>query len=646
MRRRMPPDPLPPSVVFTLPPPSTSRFVLLALTLAAFALFTGSWVALRSGPNPLDPSCVRAVDVVACTDPAIVGRGLTVLGAPVLLAVLALLGYRLVPPWLIRRRRLVALPPGHRAGTALAGLPARVGLSHAPDWYRQRGDLSSGAWTLPGRVVLGGDLLSALSRGSGAATTAAAIVMHELSHLRNRDVGRTFLVLVGGAVAALAAAGLLVDALAYHGPVGFELATRTIAVAAVLLLTLLAVLRAREHDADLRVATIDPAGMAAALAAPEPQRAVPWWLRSHPTRQRRREVLNDPAQRLQLTSAECLTTGLATGLAGTELGPVLDRLLIPVGAGTTPAYLLTGLIIGLPVVAVVGLGSARAALGPQRPRRERLATGMSLGVGLILGTELAPRTAASWVVEFSSADDRDTQPSLLIAQPAAAIWLAVLAIGGCLLLLSWASAVGPAWVTAQRRDRPTPAEAPDAPIRPAVTSAALLLAALLVAAPLGYWLLAVRLAATGFPLPLLAAALTGPAGLVVFVLPVAVGLLVLGLLRRTTGRRPQLGRATLAGLAGLLVVIAPGLAVPAPTAGPAPPQSAHAGIACLWLIGQDVLTDPRDKPYLVEVGRYLAGTDQNELAELGEQLTHVAGQPAQSTVTIQLTRWCQTWLNQ
>ena len=624
-------SPVTPASVFALPPPSTSRFVLLAMALGAFALFTGSWVVLRSGSDSLDLGCTAAVDVVACTDPGILGRGLAVLGAPIMLGALTMIVFRLL--LVVRSQRLVPLPTENRTRPTLARLTAEAGLDRAPAWFRRRGDLGTSAWTLPDRIVLGGGLLAGLTASVGATAIAAeAVVAHELAHLRNRDVKRTYAVLAGSTVAAGAAIGLLVDAVARSPAVGAALATRTACLALLILLTLLAVLRAREHDADLRVAVVNPAGMADVLAtARAPRGARLRWLRSHPSAAHRLDVLADPADRLRLSAAECLTTGLAAGLSITELGPVLDRLLVGLGVGPLPAYLIAGFAVGVPLLAVVGMGCARTALGPRRPARELVMAAMALGLGLSGGSELSLRSAARWPVQFASADDRDVRPSLLTADPAAALWLTALAIGGSLLLLGWASAAGRAWVAADRELRWRPA---------------LLVAGLIAAAPLGGWFLAARLAATGWDLPLLGAALSGPVGVTVLGIPIVAAGFVLHRLRRRAGRRGRIGRTVLAGGAALLALAAPGVAHSEPTAGPPPPRTQQAGIACVWLRANDVLTRPREDQYLREIGRYLVGADQPGLSALGRRLATADGHPDRiGQVNLEITRWCETWLN-
>ncbi|OLT12164.1 hypothetical protein BJF78_24855 [Pseudonocardia sp. CNS-139] len=156
--------------VFRLPPPSTSRLVLLGTSLGAFALFTASWATL--GTTQPDSSCLDAAGAAAvldCTGGPIAARGALLLAAPVLLAVLAVAGAGLVPFVLTRFGRIVPVPADAAARPALDRLAA--GLPRAPEWY-QPDTVRTGAWTFGyGRrhcVVVDVGAQAALVSGKGA----------------------------------------------------------------------------------------------------------------------------------------------------------------------------------------------------------------------------------------------------------------------------------------------------------------------------------------------------------------------------------------------------------------------------------------------------------------------------------------------
>ena len=112
---------------------------------------------------------------------------------------------------------------------------------------------------------------------------ARAVVAHELGHLRNRDVGRTYTALRAAVVVGALAVVLLVDAMSRVGSVGLAPGWRTLVLTVLTGLTMLAVLRSREHDADLRAAMWVPVGLAAAPTKTDRTFRWSWWLRSQPT---------------------------------------------------------------------------------------------------------------------------------------------------------------------------------------------------------------------------------------------------------------------------------------------------------------------------------------------------------------------------
>jgi Zn-dependent protease with chaperone function len=625
---------VPPEVVFRLPPPSTSRLVLLGTTLGAFALFTASWMVLRLGPGVgADPACLTpdaASTIVACTDPAISARGAVLLAAPAALAVFATTGARLLPGLLVRMRRLEPLPADHPVRPQLARMTAAAGLSREPQWYHPAG-ITGETWTFGHRprhrVVIAHGGLAGLLAGRDV---ARGLVAHELAHLRNRDVDRTYTLLIAAALAVVAAGWLLVDAAVHSGIVGAALGVRALLLAALVGLTVLAVLRAREHDADLRAATSEPVGVRVWLAGPAPPQRLPYWLAHHPPVDSRRGALSNPATLLRVSPVEFLTTGLAAGLTITELGPVIGRLLV--GWGAFPAYVLVGFVVGLPVAAVVCLACTRAHLTGRPAVRELAVAGAVLGAGLAGGTELSLRSSASWQVLFATADDREARSSLLAADPASAAWLVALAVAGGVLFTVWSSAAGRAWL---RGTGPRPLSS-------------VLLTAAVLAAPLGGWFLTVRVAAAdAWPLPLLSAALTGPVGVAVLLFPVVAGWAVLVRLRRAARERSRWWPAAAVIVGLVLAVGLPSLALPTPSDDvPVVPATRQAGIACVWLTGEDVLVRPRTPGDLGEVGRYLARTDDPGLQMLGSRLVEADSDAERAAAAAALTRWCLEYVAQ
>lgn len=412
-------------------PASSARFLLLHLSLGAGAMFAASYVfavadvwrganlaCLADATGAADP----VLTLVTCTDRVSWWQGLAVLGAPVALVVATVVAAALVPAWLTRRRRIAERDLDPTVAETLRRLVADAGLSRAPLWCTAPGDPFT--YGSPPRVVLGPNIYRALRRGH-----ATAVVRHELGHVVNRDVGRTYRALL--AVGLFGVAVVLPLALSRPDP-GF--AVRFALLTAVGALTWLAVLRTREHDADRLAATWDPAGMTAALAAARsPRGRLPWWLRTHPTPAHRLAALHTPDR---VAVAESLATGIAAAVALIETAAVLATVLDGTVHGTRwLAFLLAAALLAVPITTILGT----------RPPRSRWACGTALAVGLLVGSQLTPR-AGPWLgsVSFSGAGV-EPGAALTAVPPWTALGLGVVLLLGC---VGWfhrphAVAIGP-----------------------------------------------------------------------------------------------------------------------------------------------------------------------------------------------------------
>lgn len=214
---------------------TTRRFLLLLLVLIAACLYVLNTIALghRSGAAYL--SCMRAIGAVpyaydldntvlltrnqeaidacrshilaACSFEALLGTAL------VLLVAFAL--YLCLPAWRRHRRRLLPLRADSVKRLRLEDMVHRAGLGRMPEFVEDPGALTASA-TVIGRmgrytVCLNAGLLR--SRRLSFAQFEA-VVLHELAHIRNRDVDITYAtVALWRAFAAL----VLTSYLAYRG---------------------------------------------------------------------------------------------------------------------------------------------------------------------------------------------------------------------------------------------------------------------------------------------------------------------------------------------------------------------------------------------------------------------------------------------
>ncbi|MFI5468604.1 hypothetical protein ACIA6D_00065 [Streptomyces cacaoi] len=485
-----------------LPLPTTTRLVLLVLVAGSGASFaTWWWLVLGQGNWPnAQLACLPAADgtpdavlarFTGCVNDLRLAQSAVVLCGPLALLALALLGravglrlslwrWAAEPDRSSLSARLTAVLPdadGDRDGprptlwvrARRVGVRARASGTVRKPWIVA----DSNVFNLPDRQV-------------------EAMFRHELAHLRLRDVGRVRLavaawwILLAGVTLPVGAA-LLLD----PGLLTAALLTRMPIVLVILLLTLCAVLRVREHDADL-AAEADPRAPLGATAEHVASDLPPnrrqrllraAGLASHPTSGTRLGVLADPARSWGVSAAECLATGLAAGLLFTELA-LLVAALLPGRAQL--AYGVTGLLTGWAMAGVVVVAWWRAvAVGHRdasgwRPAR----AGAALGLGVLAGSQLSGRAAGDWIRDTGTADGLATALSLTHAPRAQVLALTVALMIGGALFATWTTSLA----RAARATVTGPHSAP-------ACTAAIVLSGLLAAVPLGSWFLFARLVA-------------------------------------------------------------------------------------------------------------------------------------------------------
>ncbi|MFF8424070.1 M48 family metalloprotease [Streptomyces sp. NPDC016566] len=482
-----------------LPLPTTTRLALLVLVAGAGASFaTWWWLVLGRDNWPgAQLACLPGTDAApdeilarftGCVNDVRLAQSAVVLCGPLALLALAVLcraAGRRLSLW-----RWRAVPDRSSAlARRLAAVVPEGGGPRPVLWVRGRGvgirARASGTVRRP-RIVADSYVLSLSDR------SVDAIFRHELAHLRLRDVGRVRLATAAGWVLLLGVTLPMVVALARDpGLLGAGLLVRMAIVLVVVLLTLCAVLRVREHDADLAAAA-DPgappdataAHIGSALAPRRTERLVrSLGLATHPTPAARLAVLADPARSWGLSSLECLTTGLAAGLVFTDL-TLLVAALMP--DHTQLSYMIGGLLTGWVVAGVVTVAWWRAVAVGHRDASGRRAApaGAALGLGVLLGSQLAGRAAGDWVRDTGTADGLATALSLTQVPRVQALALGVaLVVGGALFAL-WSTSLARALGATVDGPRSAPA-----------CAAAVGLSGLLLAVPLGSWFLFARLTA-------------------------------------------------------------------------------------------------------------------------------------------------------
>jgi Zn-dependent protease with chaperone function len=309
---------------------------------------------------------------------------------------IALTLYWVFPWWVIRRHRAQPLPlerlPSLGKEITRQQVHAGVGtVSWFIDPHSRR--VSGLAFGRTGReciLVTGG--LVACARADVSAFRS--VIRHELAHVANKDIGKTYATLATWYAFILVAIvpWLVLQAIYLLRGEAWAYWAQAWRFAALTLFVVLvrnAILRSRESEADIRAAWWDgddgsfERGLAA--ATDETRRTSSWlspfW--RHPSLEFRRKALADPRMVLRMGFWSALAVGLVASIGYDALRDLASR--FEVG----PTGTMAGVVYGPLVAGFVGLAVWRAAYADHvagsvrtlRPNR----IGVGLGVGLAIG---------------------------------------------------------------------------------------------------------------------------------------------------------------------------------------------------------------------------------------------------------------------
>jgi Zn-dependent protease with chaperone function len=320
------------------------------------------------------------------------------------LLVVAGLIYWLLPAWKIRRAKLVPISAedAPEVVACLADLCREAGLSRSPAFvWNPLNPVSSGlAFGRLGRyyVALTGGLVTQFYTDRPA---FRAVMLHELAHLRNGDVDKTYFTVA--IWRAFVAAALVPFAISWPSVVGLlgkpwsdvlNEGWRLLALAALVYLTRNAVLRVRETYADVRASVWDgPTGALRRVLESLPRPKGGRWrsvLRVHPDPDERRRTLDDTDRLFQMGFWDAFGTGIAATIAFQNFEFLLSLLIRTSQVFLDP--LGSALVFAPLAVGVVGLGVWRgtfAALARGKSPRGSGRLGLGLGLGAILGQALS-----------------------------------------------------------------------------------------------------------------------------------------------------------------------------------------------------------------------------------------------------------------
>jgi len=393
--------------------PTTTRYVAFLAALLSAGVFVGSWVynqtqgrhwvrvvvtcaeqaqRARTSLPPVQAELAREGLESKCRGAAELRRAAYALAGAGVAGAGSLVVVYLAPVVVRRRRRLRRLgTPLHEAGDRFAALAAEAGVRRTPRVERGPAEQHDAfSYGTPGRprVVLP----PAVAVRWRDRESFDPLVRHELAHVRHRDVALAWLARsVWYALAPLLALPVVVALLSGdHSILGDFLGRATLLGLTVLLLSA-ALLRSREHDADLRAAQI--AGGTEALTRllrRVPGQARQNWLRRlaarHPTPEQRILVLQNPERAVGVTLLDGLSTAFLAGLLFPLVANVLMVMFTARGRSDLGNY-LAALLAGPLLGGSVGLGLWRAAVAGRIAgagwRVAPVAAGV--GAGLVLG---------------------------------------------------------------------------------------------------------------------------------------------------------------------------------------------------------------------------------------------------------------------
>lgn len=395
------------------PSPTTSRFLLLIVALLGSGLFVGDWLHSQvAGPDWVDATLACAtlaqeqaagLDALAQVDTgqSVLDtcrantegvRAVFVLGGAVVVGLGGLVALYVAPQVIRRRRRLRALGAGlEPARQRFAELARDAGLARCPGLVlgssTQRDAFSYGT---PGRYVVA--LPPAVAVRWRDPTLFDPVMRHELAHIRHRDVAFAWLARsIWYVLAPALALPLVVGVISGDNSLAPDYLWRAALLGITVQLVSAALLRSREHDADLRAARLsgrhEP--VAAVVARARRSQPISWYRRAlaaHPDPADRLTVLAQPQRGASVTVLD----GFAAAFLAALTTPLGVSLLISGTTGTAPpslAQLVVALVAGPLLGGSVGLALWRASVVGRAAGHGVSPWRAALGVaaGLVLG---------------------------------------------------------------------------------------------------------------------------------------------------------------------------------------------------------------------------------------------------------------------
>jgi Zn-dependent protease with chaperone function len=401
------------SGAFALPVSTSFRFALLIVAVAAssFFVYEGIYLATPRGPALISlmdrcrsqalahhPNGVVAY-ASALHQAAVCYSGgqrteawWGLLGVSVLIVAAGAI-FVAQPRWYRRRKHLTELTGADHADlvSRLEGIRRRAGTGPVV-WLLQPLDvrLSAFAFGRPRHrfiAISGGAAVAALKKPAAF----DAVILHELAHIKNRDIDQTYLALAiwrAFVVAALLPmAVLLIFSRVLDEPQ--QLIWRVAVMALIVYSLRNAILRSREFDADARARHLDPETALGTVLASLPARTGhrAWHLGwTHPSGQERAAALLDPAPLYRFGFWDGLAIGLVAALGASAVREIVTLLTATVGVRHAVPAIIFAAFAGPALTVAMWRNQL---LGADTRVVKGWAAGLGLGLGLAVGPVIA-----------------------------------------------------------------------------------------------------------------------------------------------------------------------------------------------------------------------------------------------------------------
>lgn len=436
-------------------------FLVVATTMINCEKSSGMRTAMgeiaSGNPKGEGDFAVSSKAYAKCIAPINLRETSRMLGGVALLLIVAAAIYLVFPIWKRKRKRLVPLPledmPEVKA--ELRSLCNQAELKRLPQflWNPFNPVIEGLAFGRRGRyaVAITGGLVK---QAYVNPPVFRAVIRHELAHLRNGDIDKTYFTIAIWWAFVITALVPFIAYLMPHSLTGLVLADftslldaglRVLALTALVLLMRNAVLRSRELYADGRASIWEgPNGALVHVLESLPQSRYnhSWkilqYLQTHPEPWTRRALLRDSEPLLQIGFLDALGAGIAAAIAFYGLDQLVTSLADSFQISIEPGV-LAGLVFGGLAAGVVGSGLWRATCasllqGRTAPRVGWIALGMLCGI--IIGQILSLSSIGDQLFNFNSSG------SVLVAW---ITWGLILLLS-LWLILGWIVIVATMWL--------------------------------------------------------------------------------------------------------------------------------------------------------------------------------------------------------